>query len=325
MNIFSFLWMLLIVILTISNIYLIFKYFLDRYLAKDNQKIDMPLMPVSVLVIMFFCNIITNLSKNDNSYELIEILSLNRIEPLIVIPFLASSLLLIILAVVNYDLNFMLKYLNIIIVFILIFTSFPEITKGLGAILFGETTPPLSVVPFERKIFFVYRVIVFPSIYLVSYLLFWFISKRKIYNKNDYSKKIKAVDKLKNFVLFFYLIFIVGMIYLKLKHIDFFPHRSSVFLIEIINKSFIFIIIYIGISYYISNKDNKAELFGNLFKKTYVLGILFPIVTALVFLGHYKLQELEINIIITIITVILTAVITCIFNVYINRYFNSKY
>lgn len=325
MGVFSFLWMLLVVILTISNIYLLFKYFLDKWLVKNDQKINMPLAQSLVLLIAVFCEITKNISKNGNSSELIGVLSLGRIEPFISIAFLVSSLLVMSLVVASYDLSFIVKHLNILVISFLVLASFYDITKGLAVILFRENTPLLSVLPFERKIFFVYRMIVFPSIYLVSYLLFWFISKRKVCNKNDYSKKIKVVDKLKNFVLCSYLIFIVCMIYLKLKYFDFFLHESFFFLIVILTKSFIFLMIYIGISYYTSNKDNKTELFGNLFKKTYIFGIFVTLVVISVFVGHYKLQELEINITITITTAILTAVITCVLNIYINRYFNSKY
>lgn len=342
MNTFSFLWMLLVVILTISNMYLVFKYLLDRYLLKSNQKINIPSIQFSILVLVLliksFCDVITDLSKNDNSYELIEILSLNRIEPLIVLAFIVSSCFIMLLFWVNLDLNIVLEYLNGVIIFVLILTSSLDITKGLGTILSRETTPPLSALHFETEIFFVYRMIVFPSVYLVSYILFWFISKRKTYNKNgsvayevyggtfgnEYDKNIKLVDKLKNSVLYFYLIFIVGMIYLKLKHSGFFLPEPYVFLTEIIKNSFIFIIIYIGISYYTSNKDNKTELFGNLFKKIYVLITLFPVVFILVLVGYYILQEVEINIIITITAAILAAVTTCILNFYITRYFHSK-
>lgn len=325
MNIFSFLWMLLVVILTIANMYLIFKYFLDEWLVRHDQKMDMPLAQILVLLIACFCEITKNLPKNGNSSELIEILSLSRIEPFIAITFLVSSLLIMLLVVASCDLTFIVKYLNILIFSFLALGSFADITEGLAVILSKETTSPLSVLPFERKIFFIYRMIVFPSIYLVSYFLFWFMTKRKVYNKNDYSKKIKVVDKLKNFVLCSYLIFIFCMVYFKLKYFDFFLHESFFFLIVILAKSFMFLMIYIGISYYASNKDNKAELFGNLFKKTYVLGIFITLVVVSVFAGYCKLQELEINIIITIITAILTATITCIFNIYINRYFTSKY
>lgn len=326
MNIFSFLWMSLVVILTISNIYIILKYFLDRFLLKENQKICfLPLIQFLVLIIWVFFDILSNFSKNYSSYELIKILSLSRIEPFLVIAFLASSLLIIFLFIVDLESDFISKNLNILVFSMLMAILFPTIIIGLENILFGETTPPFAVLHFERKIFFIYRVIVFPIIYLVSFILFWLISKRKIYDKNDYNNKRKKVNILKGFASYLYLIFVFGMIYLKLKYFDFYLYNSDAFLVQIVVNSYIFVLVYISISYYTSNKDNKNELFSNLFKKTFVLASFFPVSIMLAFREYYKLQELKINIIIIIITAILTAVITCIFNIYINRYFNSKY
>jgi len=327
MNIFSFLWTSLIVVFTISNIHYIFKYFLDRYLLKKRQKINTSfvLIQSSFLYIVFFSNIINSLFIKDNSSELVEILSLNRIESFIIVAFLASIVLILYLCLFDYSAVYRLKFLNIIIVFILIFYPLFGAIQILGVILFGEIAPLLLAMPFSWKISFTYRRLVLPCIYLVSYLLFLFISKRKTYSKNDYNKKLKASHKLKNSLLFFYLIFVIGIVYLILQDHYFFIYSSPDLLIEIAHNSFIFIAIYAGISYYISDKDNKAELFNNLLKKIFVLNALFPTVLLIGIFGYRELQKVEINIIVAITVAVLTTVITCIINVYINRYFNSKY
>jgi len=326
MNIFSFIWTSLFVIFTISNIHYIFKYFLDRYLLKNSQKINTSFLLIqsSFLYIVFFSNIINVLFIKDNSSELVEILSLNRIEPFIIVAFLASIVLILYLCLFDYSAVYRLKFLNITIVFILIFYPLFGAIQILGVILFGEITPFLTM-PFSWKISFAYRRLVLPFIYLVSYLLFLFISKRKTYSKNNYNKKLKASHILKNLLLFFYLIFVVGIVYLILQDHYFFIYSPPDLLIEIVHNSFIFIAIYTGISYYISNKDNKAELFNNLLKKIFVLNALFPTVLLIGILGYNELQKAEINIIVAITAAVLTTVITCIINVCINRYFNSRH
>jgi len=317
MNTFSFLWRLLVVILTISNMYRVLKYVLDRFLLKNNQKIGLPLLQALVLLICVFFDILNDFLKNYGSYELIKILNLSRIEPFIFNAFLASSILIFLIFLVTSESNFISKRLNFLIFCSLMGLLFSDIVTGIGNILFGENPPFFSFFPFWRKVFFIYRKITFPSIYLVSFILFWFMSKRKIYDENDHNNKIKAVNMLKNFAVYLYLFYVFGMIY-------FYFYDPLLLLTDILFTSFAFILLYIGISYYTSNKDNKGELFGNLYKKTYFLGMFLPVLIVLAFMGYYGLKELKINIIIIIITAVLTAVITCIINIYINRYFNSK-
>lgn len=325
MNIFSFIWTLLIVVLTISNIHYIFRYFLDKYLLKSSQKINTSfiLIQSSFLYIAFFSNIINDLFIKDNSSELVEILSLNRIEPFIIFAFLVSIVLILCFYFFDYSATYRLKFLNIIIVFILIFYPFFEAIQILRAILFGGLLLS-SAMPFSNKIFFIYRRVL-PCIYLVSYLLFLFISERKTHSKNDYNKKLKTSHKLKNSLLFFYLMFVIGIVYLKIKGLDLFIYRSPDFLIEIAHNSFIFIAVYAGISYYISNKDNKAELLNNLLKKIFILNACFPTILLIGILVYHELQKVEINIIVTITAAVLTTVVTYVTNVFINRYFNPKH
>lgn len=324
MDTFSFLWGLLIVIIIISNMYLVLKYFLDRFLLKNNQKIKFPLPLMLVLLINIFFDILNDFLKYNGSYEFIKILTLSRVEPFIFYAFWASSLLIILILLYEMDSSFISQNLNFLIFCALIGLLSGSMVEGIGNIIFREAPPFFSFLAFERKIFLIYRKIVFPGIYLVSFVLFWFVSKRKTCDENDYNNKIKALNILRDFALYLYLFYVFGMIYLKLKYAYFYVYDPGFLLINILANSFALILLYIGISYYISNKNNKNVLFSNLFKKAYFLSVFFSVSILSAYIWSDELQELKIDISIIIITAILTAVITCIINIYINRYFSSK-
>lgn len=325
MNTFSFLWSLLVIILTISNMYLILKYFLDRFLLKKNPKLELPLMQWLVISIYIFSNIIISFSNNFSFHELIKILHFYRIETFIGVAFLFSSLFIILFHNIVYaNANIISKNLYFYVFCAFMGLFFHNIMKGILTIFFEKTTPYLSTLPFEREIFFIYRAMVFPIIYLISVLLFWLISKKKIYYKNSYNKKMKLVIVFKSLSLYLYLVYIFGMIYLKLKYSDFYFNELNSLLVEIIFTSIACILLYIAIPYSIINENNKKNIFGDLFKKIYFWGSCIPFLFVLVFATYYKLQKLSINPIVIIITAVLAAVTTFFINFFISRFFNSK-
>lgn len=331
MNTLSFLWQLLTIFISILSTYFIFKYLLDRYLLKNNpKKIKIP-TPLRVLYLLFCYTLLVSflirfyLSESSRAYELIEILTLRKIDNLIFAFFWTSmAALAAMFFSVNLNQKTTIKSLDKLIIFILIFLPLARIILGFGLILSNNILMPLSALSIDLKTFLIYRLFVLPGMYLLSSLIFLFAPKRKWFSTEDYDKKRKIMYTLKNSLIFFYLIFMICMIYFKLKYVDFFYNEGSFlffYFYEIILNTFLFIIIYIGLSYYVSEVNNKIKLFGDLLRKTCLFLILSLFILAPLPIVWYKLKELGINITLVIITAILITITTYIINTITNRFF----
>ncbi|MBA7603587.1 hypothetical protein ES703_10701 [subsurface metagenome] len=260
------------------------------------------------------------LSESSKIYKLVEIFSLGEnIEPLIFYFFIISSCIFLVLYIpgsVFY--KFFFKALNESIICILILISFINISMGLGATLTNRISPLLSVLSIDHEIFFIYKLIILPGIYLVYSLILLFVFRSKSFSTEGYNKKEVVVYVLKNSLIFFHLTFMVYTTYSIIKYTDFFDNEGvTAFLYEILTYTFLFITIYVGLSSCVG----KIKLFNNLFKKTFLFYLLSLIALPFLPMVLSKIYESEINITEVIITAILITISAYIINTIISRLF----
>lgn len=325
MGIFSILWQLLFLFFSFLNMFIIFKYSFDKYLAKSKGKIHVPSI-IKIAEVVTFVSMFVQyfFLEGNNSFELFP-LSTIKANPSIFLVFLGSSLLLVAIDFsVNVDYSAIYKKLNTFIGLGLLLGPAMVIIINFKWLLSKNLLRDLPFLPTDHKLFWIYviyRNIILPGVYLLLFFQFLIISKKISSGAGDFDKKINKMCKLENILLFFYFIFIFSMVWFNL--INFGSHYEDVnsFLINLIFNTYYFILVYGGISSYISTTGDKPKIFGNLFKRVFIFYFLSPFILLVIFIGRYVLQELKIAIIPVIITAILIATITAIINILINRFF----
>lgn len=323
-SIFSILWQILFLFISFLNFFNIFKYYIDKQLMKNNGKISTPRITVIVLCSTSIFVLVEYYFHEGYNPFVFSPTSAIIDNSLLFFVFLGSATLLLLIDIsVNLDCSILYKDLNIFCTFFLL-ALLPFLIINFISYLSKDVLGNLLFLPIDLKLFYIYKIyryIILLCVYFLLFFQFFLISKKKCLGAGDYDKKIKKIYKLKKLLLFFYFIFVCGVIWFDLINFNVYYEDWVMFLTSAAINTFYFILIYAVISSYVSNVKDKPNIFGSLIKKVLILFILFPYAVLILVIGWLKLQAAEIKIIPIVITAILIAIITAIINILIYRFY----
>lgn len=323
-GIFSILWQILFLFISLLNIFNIFKYYIDKQLMKNNVKISIPgITGIAVGATSIFILVEYYFREGDNPFVFSPTSAIIDNSSLFIVFFASATLLVLIDIWVNLDCSKLYKDLNIFCT-ILLLALLPFLILNFISYLSKDVLGNLLFLPIDLKLFYIYKIyryIILPCVYYLLFFQFFLTSKKKCLGAGDYDKKIKKIYKLKKILLFFYFIFVSGVIWFDLINFNVYYEDWALFLPSVATNTFFFILIYAVISSYVSNIKDKPNIFGNLIKKAFSLLILFPYIILILIIGWDKLQAGEIKIIPIVITAILIAIVTAIIDILIHRFY----